>query len=211
MATLREGIEEDRRNFNKNLPALNKLKLVDPIEKFLSNAHYQEVFLGMGGLDILQEFIKKNPDGTYPVFNQINKTLEILNKINISDNHLENSHIGAHLMNISKNLKESKQIQKKASDLIEKWTRIVYNINTNYADFESGNSNYQTIYLQRKKKRDEEIDMRPGDNIYGHARIPKKTLFDFTRKPMSKISELKTDDKIKNIHSLFNTRNKKKD
>jgi transcription factor SPN1 len=211
MATLREGIEEDKRNFNKHLPSFNKLRLVDAIEKFLSNIYYQELFLNMGGLDILQEFIKKNSDGTYPVFNQISKMLDILIRINVSDVHLESSKIGGYIMHLSKNMKESKPIQKKANEIIEKWTRIIYNINTNYADIESGNKAYQNIYLQKKKKRDEENEHKHGASIYGHARIPRKTLFDFTERPVSNISEYKNEDRVKNIQGLFNTRNKKKD
>jgi hypothetical protein len=214
MATLRVAIEEDNKSFSKNLPVLNKLKLISPIEKFLANTHYQKMFLNMGGLDLLQEFIKKNRDGTYPVFNQISKALDIISRLNVTMAHLENTTIGSYIMNLSKNMKESKVIQKKATEIIERWSRIVWNINTNYADLDSENRNYHNIFLSNKRNRDDGIeeskskkDEKHEANIYRHARIPKKTLFDFTVKPISNIGDFKQEDSFKNIQSLFNSRN----
>lgn len=169
-AKLREAIEIDRSNLERNRPAFEKLKLLTVIQKFLSNYHYQKIFLECQGLEILQEWIKKNRDGSYPVFNQINIILEVLDQLPVSVTNLRNCAIGSYVMDL-KEIKESKQIQKKASEIIEKWSRIVWDINTNYSDFDAENKHYKAIFSNKKRQRDmnfldnEDNENRFDDNI----------------------------------------------
>jgi hypothetical protein len=168
-AKLREAIEIDKTNTQRNQPAIEKLKLVNIIQKFLSNYYYQKVFLECQGLEILQEWIKRNRDGSYPVFNQISVIVEILDQLPVSVTNLRNCTIGSYVMDL-KDIKESKQIQKKASELIEKWSRIVWDINTNYSDFEAENKHYKAIFSNKKRQRDinfldnEDSENRFNDN-----------------------------------------------
>ena len=126
MSKLREAVELDKQNFKNKKPAIEKLKLLPIINKFLSNIYYQEIFLDSDGLELLQEWVKKNKDGTYPLFNQLNEMLDILASMNISIYNLKNCSIGGNIMEISKNLITSKTLQKKATDLVNKWSRIDY-------------------------------------------------------------------------------------
>lgn len=135
-------------------------------------------------------------------------------------------------MDISKHMKQSKPIQRKAHDIIEKWSRIVWDINTNYSDVDSENRMYKEMCQRGKKRRaedlDEESDGKNSDNdslnengekkikediprkepdIYSHARIPKRALFDFMLKPVFNIYDRKNDDTGR---SRFNFFDKKK-
>jgi transcription factor SPN1 len=219
MGKLREAVEIDRQNFEKKKPALEKFKLVNTIDKFLSNYYHQKAFLNENGLEILQEWIKRNPDKTYPALNQISLILDILTNLNVNLHHLKNCYIGGYVMDISKNMTISKSIQKKARDLIEKWSRIVWDINTNYADIDSENRVYQMIYSKKRNRSEDEEDSdvqeevhkkKDGDihkeDIYSHAKIPKKALFDFTIKPSYNLTETKVNDTSKIKLNYFSTK-----
>lgn len=210
IAKLREAIELDKRNMVRNQPAFEKLKLVSFIQKFLSNYFYQKIFLEYNGLELLQDWIKKNKDGSYPVYNQITTILDVLASLSISVTNLRNCIIGSYVMDL-KQIKDSKVIQKKAHEIIEKWSRIVWDINTDYSDIDLENKFYKSVFSSKKRNRennfldennekdeDEQDKNEEGQekikeknkklassniNIYSHAKIPKKALFDFTVKP----------------------------
>lgn len=225
LGQMREAVFLDEKNLKEFRPALNKLKMVKKIENFLYNFNYQKFFLESNGLDVIQEWIKKNRDGTYPVFNQISTILDCLSNLNVTILDLRNSNIGAYILEL-KQSNISKPIVKKASDIIEKWSRIIWDINTNYSDIELENQHYLSVFSNKKRNRngmeigefDEEI-MSNNDNedrkvnlenenklmpkdprkkglsasqggnsimdLYAHAKVPKKSLFDFTRKPIN--------------------------
>jgi len=221
MGKLREAVETDRQNLTKKKPAIEKLKMLPLIQKFMANFTYQKAFLAEDGLKLFQDFIKKNKDGTYPPLNQISQMIDILSNLSININHLQNCQIGGYVMEISKNFIHSKQIQKKAADTVEKWSRIVWNINTNYNDIDTENSAYQRVYKKRRQdqenRSDEEEEKNPSneikvkkETIYSHARIPKKGMFDFTVKPVSNILDNKTEDLSRLRYSYFDKKNSKK-
>jgi hypothetical protein len=226
MGTLREAVEEDKISFSKKQPSLKKLKLMGLIEKFLSNAFYEKTFLNMGGLEVLKEWIKKNRDGTYPILNQLTKVLDILFRLHLGSEHLKHSDIGGYVMDLSKNMKESKVIQKKANDIVGKWSRIIWEINTDYANIDAEIQNYKQLFTGKKRQRDvddrdeledefkeEEVKARreesKDNNIYKHAMIPKKGMFDFVEKPMPNINESKILENKNRFHTLFGGKNKK--
>lgn len=219
MNKLRECIEMDKTNQKNHKPALEKIKMVPNIQQFLFNCYYQKEFLDNDGLKILQEWLKKNPDGTYPALNQLSTILDILNNMGlIQVENLKNCQIGGYVMDLAKNMKYSRMIMKKANNLIQKWSRIVYRINIDYSDIESENMRYKEIFEQEKENYDEEEEEENDDEkkksedapdimkeyeIYNHAKIPKKGLFDFTKKPISNIDESKIDDGNKVKYNYF--------
>lgn len=217
MAKLREAIVLDKKNMERHQPALAKLKLVGLIQKFLSNYYYQKIFLEYNGLELLQDWLKKNPDGSLPVLNQVITILDVLASLSVSLTNLRNCTIGSYVMDL-KQIKLSSIISKKASEIVEKWSRIVWNINTDYSDIDLENKYYKLIFSHKKRNRLDCIDPYDNEeskenasdytlknvikndkkdstginqnlNIYSHAKIPKKALFDFTIKPKFNESE----------------------
>jgi len=219
MAKMREAIELDNQSFEDNKPALEKLKLLPQIEKFLGNIYFQRTFLQSEGLALLQEWIQKCPDDTFAPLNQISSMLDIISNLSLSLPYLRSCQIGGHIMEISKNPKMSKPLQKKARDIVEKWSRIVWDINTNYSDIDSENRTYESIYRKKRRHGDDEEDSNDEESqprqakkenlndIYSHAKIPKKALFDFTLKPIGNVSDNKQGE-IRIRHNLFDKRNK---
>ena len=225
ISKLNESVELDKQNRRKNKPSLNKLKLLPSISNFLSNIYYQKEFLSQNGLETLQEWLIRNPDGTFPPLNQIRTMLDNLNNINIKTKDLSNCQIGGCVMDLSKNKNFPNDIQRKAKNLIEKWLRTIYNINIDYSDFESSNQKY--IELIKKNKGSDEDNSNNEDDedednkdkvmddiemkndifkeneIYNMSRVPKKGLFDFIKKPISKFDKSKVDDNVKNFNFDF--------
>jgi hypothetical protein len=143
-------------------------------------------------------------------------------------------------MELSNSPKMSKPIIRIAKDLIQKWSRIVWDININYSDIDSENKMYKHIFQRGKRRRvDEEDDDEENlenaneshsggeeninihqtekkekqsegkeTEIYGHAKIPKKGLFDFTLKPVSNISDVKSEELMKVRYNFFDKKNK---
>jgi hypothetical protein len=218
---MREAVELDKQYFDLKKPSLEKLKLLPAIHKFLANIYFQKLFLQQNGLELLQEWIRKNPDGTYPALNQITQIIDLLSGLQISLHYLKNCQIGGYVMDLSKNMKDSKTIQKKAKDLVEKWSRIVWDINTNYTDIESENRMYEMVYRKKPRYDGEEDDdefgkenlqgnkdvvMKRDNDLYSHAKIPKKGLFDFTVKPMSNINSVDKMELVKLKYNIFEKR-----
>ena len=225
ISKLNESVELDKQNRRKNKPSLNKLKLLPSISNFLSNIYYQKEFLSQNGLETLQEWLIRNPDGTFPPLNQIRTMLDNLNNINIKTKDLSNCQIGGCVMDLSKNKNFPNDIQRKAKNLIEKWLRTIYNINIDYSDFESSNQKYIEL-IKKNKGSDEDnsnneedddednkdkvmddIEMKNDifkeNEIYNMSRVPKKGLFDFIKKPISKFDKSKVDDNVKNFNFDF--------
>ena len=204
------------------------------MQKFLANNYCQKLFLQSGGLELLQEWIKKGRDNTYPVFNQITQMLDILSNLSLSLSNLKSCQIGGYVMDLSKNKTLPHQIQKKAREIVEKWSRIIWDINTNYSHIDSENINYEmTFKNKRRRNSDEEVEssfikskeifdsekiqehIKDGDmlvkkennnlDIYSHAKIPKKGLFDFTKKPVSNLN-ISRDENIKMKMNYFESK-----
>ena len=243
ISKLRECVEEDKQLQRENKPSLEKLKFLPKIRTFLANIHYQREFLEQDGLEVLQNWLKRNRDGTYPPLNQILTILEVLfNLSNIETDHLQRCNIGGYVMEISNSKSVSSNIKNKANELIKKWARIIYKISVDYSknEYENDDSKYQEFKenafsyyddefnenihedneedgsegATKKNKKSTQISL---DNLqeyetYNNSIIPKKGLFDFTKKPIAYIEEKERDDinKISYLNSLKKRRRTKK-
>lgn len=235
ISKLRECVEEDKQLQRENKPSLEKLKFLPKIRTFLANIHYQREFLDQDGLEVLQNWLKRNRDSTYPPLNQILTILELLfNLNNIETDHLQRCNIGGYVMEISNSKSVSSNIKNKANELIKKWARIIYKISVDYSknEYENDDSKYQEFKenafsyyddefnenihenndednnegVTKKNKKSTQISL---DNFqeyeaYNNSIIPKKGLFDFTKRPISYIEEKDSDDinKISYLNSL---------
>ena len=241
---LRECVEEDKHLQRENKPSLEKLKMLPKIRTFLANIYYQKEFLDQEGLEVLQNWLKRNRDGTYPPLNQISTILDVLFNLNrIEIEHLKSCSIGGYVMEISNNESLSKNIINKAKEIVKKWSRIVYRINVDYSknEIENDDSKYREFKENtRKFYEDEDIEDKaeeeeegeeddegkikrkelkdvPLENlleyeIYHSSKIPKKGLFDFSKKPISNINieQRKSDDEMGVLTYLNSLKKKQK-
>jgi len=192
---------------NIKKPAFEKIKLLPTLENFLANQNYQRDYLRNDnqGCNLLEDWLKKNADGTYPPVNQVSKMLDILSNLRLEVDNLQSSKLGKYVMDISKNFISNKGIMRKAKELVEKWTRQIYGINTDYKELandlvsernlnrkrDKPTSLEREIVAEEKEKRPvfEEFEDPKNMNVFTHAKIPKKGLLDFNRRPESSISK----------------------
>ncbi len=110
-------------------------------------------------------------------------------------------------MELSKSPDLPKNIKKMARELVEKWSRVVFDISTSYSDIDSENLRYEQVYGKRKRDReedefssDEEKENIKSQKIETSRKyessgiIPKKGLFDFTIKPKSNLDHNKSEN-----------------
>lgn len=188
---LQECIEADKELMKKGRPALEKMKALPYIEKILYKKNYANAFLNLKGLKYLQEFIRKNSDDTYPCINQVNRILDLLDSLPIEKRHLDECSLGKLVLEIQKTMKGNQDLQRKSKMLLDKWFRIVADINISYSDIDHENHVYSRIFSNKKRK-------RPEDSRIPQSVIPKKALFDFTVKPVPAKVSFKNDDKFAN-------------
>lgn len=197
-----EAIRKDKDLMIKKLPSLEKLKLLKYIEQLLVKKAFASEFLRQGGLNYLQEFICKNRDGTYPVFNQIERVLELLDSMPIERVHLEDCNIGRYVNDISDYIQDSINISRKAKKLFNKWTRILNDSDINYTSIENENEAYRQIFTNKKRHRE-----RPGadkmdckklyENMNENRKVPSKALFDYTNAPEDKSFTIQKEEILK--------------
>jgi len=70
---------------------------------------------------------------------------DILFNLKIDVSHLKNNNLGKYINDIAKNFKFNPKIMKRAAELVEKWSRLIYNINNDYCQYSEEiyeNNNY---------------------------------------------------------------------
>ena len=184
---MQEAATEDIEANSKGLPALSKLKMLDRVIKFLKVSRYHELFLQMNGCVTLGRWLSQLPDGSYPS-NPLRKgLLEAIQDIKIEVDNLTSSSLGKAVMAIYKNPNETAQIKKMAKSLIDKWSRLIYEIKTEYTELHADGQVVEIQNRDKKKINLQHLIDREGQTNY--TRIPEKGLFNFRYKPASDFKE----------------------
>jgi len=68
----------DKESFERKQPALHKLKLLPYVDRTLRKEYMQENFLEKDGLDYIEKWLSKMPDGASPSQTIKKKLLEII-------------------------------------------------------------------------------------------------------------------------------------
>ncbi len=125
--------ENDRESKAEGKLAIEKLKLLPKIRTELKKSHFHEPFLNKNGLEALYLWIQRHEDGTYPSLDILEGVIDICDELPITtDNLLENGRdLARTIKDISLN-NESEELRVKAKRLVEKWSREIYGIETDY-------------------------------------------------------------------------------
>lgn len=203
-------IKKDKELIKKEEPAVEKLKILPHLEKLLVKKKFSEEFLRQGGLRLLQEYLAKNNDNTFPFLNQLERVIDLLELMPIEKNYLEECYISSYLTDIIKNIKNSSNIfKKKAKNLYNKWMRIISDAEVNYTTLDNENEAYKNIFNKNKRKREpfnnEENDYKLQSNtndskyiyeqINKNRKVPQKSLFDYTIAPENKTYVIKDSER----------------
>ncbi len=195
---LYNAIEKDKECIKNKIPAVYKLKILPYLIKLLNKQNVSSSFLQKDGLHYLEEFLKKNPDGSFQCFNQMSKVLDIINDLPIIKEHLEDSNILNTITSIEKSLYQNKLIQIKAKNLSDKLIRITNGLRNNFS-IEAENEIYTSLFLS-KKRNNESSSGENGKIIYEKLNekrmVPQKSLFDFTFNPHPKDIPVTDDERM---------------
>ncbi|KAK9090587.1 hypothetical protein Sjap_023764 [Stephania japonica] len=119
MDELEVTAEEDAELNRQSKPAVNKLKKLPLLTELLSKRQLQQVFLDHGALSLLKNWLEPLPDGSLPNTNVRAAILNILTHV---------------IMFLSRSDEETAANRKLAKDLVDKWSRTIFNRSTRFED-----------------------------------------------------------------------------
>lgn len=211
MAELEVVAEEDAELNRQSLPAINKLRKLPLLTDVLSKKQLQQEFLDHGVLTLLKNWLEPLPDGCLPNINIRAAILKILTDFPIDleqydrREQLKKSGLGKVIMFLSKSDEETTSNRKLAKDLVDKWSRPIFNKSTRFEDmrnFEDERAPYRRPSMKKPmnkgsgmQSRDDDLDLAEysqepkssQSSSRQHASRPEAMPLDFLVRPQSKI------------------------
>ncbi|WCJ20675.1 Transcription elongation factor (TFIIS) family protein [Euphorbia peplus] len=222
MAELEVTAEEDA-DLNRNgKPAINKLKKLPLLTEVLSKKQLQQEFIDHGVLTLLKNWLEPLPDGSLPNINIRAAILKILSDYPIDleqtdrREQLKRSGLGKVIMFLSKSDEETTSNRKLAKDLVDKWSRPIFNKSTRFEDMRNIDDDraYRRPAVRRPVNNSAGMESRDGDLDLDiskekksgqssasrqHASRPEATPLDFLVRPQSKIDPEEVRARAKQI------------
>lgn len=212
MARLEVAAEEDAELNRRSKPAINKLELLPSLLNVLSKRQLQQEFLDRGVLSVLKNWLEPLPDGSLPNMTIRSALLKLLTELPIDvevderREQLKKSGLGKVIMFLSKSDEEGSANRKLARDLVDKWSRPIFQKSTRYEDLRRYDDERPPPPRPSVKKpamkaaarfdaRGDDLDMiensrdpKPGEPGYRlHASRPEALPLDFVVRPLSKV------------------------
>ena len=125
--------DKDKESLSKGTTAMAKLLARDKVEKFLNCGKYHETFLNMNGCILLNKWLEKHADGTFPCNPVKEMILRSIKELPITIENLQESGLGKSVAAIAGAASTTTEIKKLAKELKEKWTRMIYGRTTDYS------------------------------------------------------------------------------
>ncbi|OMO68690.1 hypothetical protein COLO4_29486 [Corchorus olitorius] len=154
MAELEIAVEDDVQLNKDGKPAIKKLQNLPFLRDVLGKKRLQSFFVNHGILTLLKNWLEPFPDGSLP---NCNVRTEILNILTEFPLHLDQpyqrqqfkeSGLGKAIMFLSKYEDEIPSNKRLAQELIDKWSRIIFDKNESYSDVR----NSDCVQVPRERK-----------------------------------------------------------
>ncbi|XP_057976853.1 protein IWS1 homolog 1 [Malania oleifera] len=211
MAELEVTAEEDAELNRQSKPAINKLKKLPLLTEVLSKKQLQQEFIDHGVLTLLKNWLEPLPDGSLPNINIRAAILKILTDFPIDleqfdrREQLKKSGLGKVIMFLSKSDEETTSNRKLAKDLVDKWSRPIFNKSTRFEDMRNFDDERVPFRRPSVKKpvnkaaglssRDDDLDLgqfsqepkSSQSSSRQHASRPEAMSMDFVVRPQSKV------------------------
>lgn len=128
--------ESDIENNRLGKPGIAKYRIMESVITKLKNPIFAELFLDNDGLNIINKFISKLPDGSWPLSNVRTKILNLIYTMPCQTEHLKSTELGRSLAILQASPKELPENKKLIQLVKDKWSRIICNINVEYSSLE---------------------------------------------------------------------------
>ena len=221
MAKLDVAAEQDADLNRRSKPAIEKLKMLGELWNVLQKRQLQQEFLDRGVLSSLKNWLEPLPDGSLPNMNIRTTLLKLLTDLPIDVEHFERreqlkkSGLGKVVMFLSRLPEETSTNKKLARDLVDKWSRPIFQKSTRYEDLRTYDEERpmprRTPMKKPVPKRaqldrgGDELDMmqqseelKRGDAGYRqHASRPEALPLDFVRRPQSKVDPHEVENRAR--------------
>lgn len=202
--------EEDANLNRQSKPAINKLMKLPLLIEVLSKKNLQQEFLDHGILTLLKNWLEPLPDGSMPNMNIRTAVLKLLSDFPIDleqfdrREQLKKSGLGKVIMFLSKSDEETTSNRKLAKELVDKWSRPIFQKSTRFEDMRRYDDERPPPYRRPQMKkpsssssgmesRDDDLDADFSQRKSGqsgsrqHASRPEASPLDFVIRPQSKI------------------------
>ncbi|CAL4951498.1 unnamed protein product [Urochloa decumbens] len=209
IAEFEVAAEEDANLNRQSKPAINKLMKLPLLIDVLSKKNLQQEFLDHGVLTLLKNWLEPLPDGSMPNMNIRSAVLKLLTDFPIDleqydrREQLKKSGLGKVIMFLSKSDEETTANRKLAKELVDKWSRPIFNKSTRFEDmrrYDDERAPYRRPQMKKPsssssgmESRDDDIDADFSQRKSGqsssrqHASRPEASPLDFVIRPQSKI------------------------
>uniref|UniRef100_A0A0E0BX25 TFIIS N-terminal domain-containing protein n=1 Tax=Oryza meridionalis TaxID=40149 RepID=A0A0E0BX25_9ORYZ len=188
IAEFEVAAEEDANLNRQSKPAINKLMKLPLLIDVLSKKNLQQEFLDHGVLTLLKNWLEPLPDGSLPNMNIRTAVLKLLTDFPIDleqydrREQLKKSGLGKVIMFLSKSDEETTSNRKLAKELVDKWSRPIFNKSTRFEDMRRYDDERAPYRRPQMKKR------KSGQGgARQHASRPEASPLDFVIRPQSKI------------------------
>lgn len=197
---------DDQASLADGKPALERIKYVDKALRVMRKHQLQPMLLDFDLLSIVKKWISPLDDGTLPNLGMRSKMLQMITRLPIYKDHLKRSGFGKVVMALWKHPEETMENKEICRDLIERWSRSVFNKTLDYSKLSeleaekaenapyrrpdknkaaaNGNRTESGSNLFRPKQ--ESIESMKADTSE-RARLPQQLRFDFLHRPQPKI------------------------
>ncbi|KAI3900880.1 hypothetical protein MKW92_024926 [Papaver armeniacum] len=211
MAEFELAAESDAELNLDNKPAITKLNKLPLLMDVLSKKPLQLEFLDRGVLTLLKNWLEPLPDGSLPNITVRSGVLKILTDFRMDleefdrREQLKRSGLGKVIMFLSRSDEETAGNRKLAKDLVDKWSRPIFNKSTRFEDTRKYLDDDRVLYRKPPVKRithktamlefkDTDLDEFKRERKSGelssskqHASKPEAAPLDFMVRPRSKI------------------------
>ena len=164
-------------------PAISKLQIVNKVLLKLKNPVFAGYFLDKGGLEQFHSFLKRLPDGSWPLSQVRVQVLQALLSLPYNEHHLKYTKLGKTLTALQHSKGEYEENKKIIQEIKDRWSRIVCGIRMEYSNLE--NFEKENVALMKKKRR--RANFPTSEELMGDKNG--KMGFNFTIRPYSSLNK----------------------
>jgi hypothetical protein len=185
--------ESDIESNKAGKPGTAKFRLAEKVISKLKNMRFAEQFLHFNGLNVINKFLARLPDGSWPLSNVRNGILKLIYTLPVTVDQIRSSMLGRTLTVLQSSPKEFAENKKLIQAVKDKWSRLLCDIEVEYANLENCERAFGlpvTSRLQEEEegvlgKRAEEEEAALNGNLSYSLIRPRGLGYSFTVRPSS--------------------------